>query len=80
MAGKAENLDAGFEDNFKKLERFSQELQENNVSVDQLVPRMKEALEAIKICKSVLKNTKSQLNEVSAEFSELELVETDSDS
>ena len=62
----------GFEDNFRKLEKLSQELQENKVSVDELVPRMKEALSAIKICKEVLVNTKSQLREVSQEFEELE--------
>ena len=61
-----------FEKNFKKLELLSQELQENKISVDQLVPRMKEALSAIKVCKEVLKETKSQLNEISKEFSELE--------
>ena len=67
-----------FETNFKKLEVLSQELQENKISVDQLVPRMKEALSAIKVCKDVLKETKSQLNEISKEFSELEQAETGS--
>ena len=57
-----------FETNFKKLESLSQELQANKISIDQLVPRMKEALGAVKVCKDVLKQTKSQLNELSAEF------------
>ena len=60
-----------FEDNFLKLERLSEELQENTVSIDELVPRMKEALGAIKVCKKVLANTKSQLKEVEKEFSEV---------
>ena len=47
-----------FEANFKKLEELSQELQDNKVSIDELIPRMKEALSAIKICKDVLKETK----------------------
>ena len=51
-----------FEENFNKLEVLSQELQENNVSIDELVPRMKEALDAIKVCKSVLKETNSKLS------------------
>lgn len=59
-----------FEANFKKLEVLSQELQGNKVSIDQLVPRMKEALGAVKVCKEVLKETKSQLKELSAEFQE----------
>lgn len=68
--GKTESKE--FEKNFKKLEMLSNELQENKISVDQLVPRMKEALSAIKVCKDVLKETKSQLNEISKEFTDLE--------
>ncbi len=66
--GKQNN---GFEENFKKLEQLSQELQENKVSIDELVPKMKAAVSAIKICKEVLRETKSQLKEISAEFVEL---------
>lgn len=60
-----------FEENFKKLELFAQELQDNKVSLDELIPRMKQALSAIKICKEVLKETKSQLTEINAEFVEV---------
>lgn len=59
-----------FETNFKKLERLSQELQENRVSIDELVPKMKEAVSAIRICKDVLKETKAQLTEITQEFTE----------
>ena len=41
------------------------------MSIDELVPRMKEALQSIKLCKEVLRETKSQLKEISAEFNEL---------
>jgi exodeoxyribonuclease VII small subunit len=61
----------GFEENFRKIEALALELQENKISIDQLVPRMKEALSAIKICKDVLKETRSQLNEINAEFAEV---------
>jgi exodeoxyribonuclease VII small subunit len=61
---------AGFEENFKKLEKLSQELQENRISIDELVPKMKEAVAAIKVCKEVLRETKAQLKEISAEFIE----------
>lgn len=61
-----------FEENFKKLELLAQELQENKISIDELVPRMKEALSAIKVCKEVLKETKSQLKEINEEFAGLE--------
>lgn len=63
--------DQSFEVNFKKLEKLSAELQENKISIDELVPKMKEALGAIKVCKEVLKETKIQLKEISSEFAEL---------
>ena len=61
-----------FEENFKKLERLSLELQENKISVDELVPRMKEAVQAIRICKEVLKETKVQLKEITSEFEQIQ--------
>lgn len=66
------NKDKSFEDNFKKLEKLAQELQENNVSIDELVPRMKDAVQSIKICKEVLKETKIKLSEVTAEFAQID--------
>ena len=70
MGSKEEKL--SFEENFKKLERLSEELQSDKVSIDELVPRIREALSAIKICKKVLQDTKTQLTEIDAEFKELE--------
>ena len=61
----------GFEANFRKLEQLSQDLQENKVTIDELVPKMKDALGSIKICKEVLKETQAQLKEINKEFSEL---------
>ena len=61
-----------FERNFGKLEMLSQELQENKVSIDELVPRMKEASSAIGVCRKVLAETKHQLNQISSEFAEIE--------
>ena len=60
-----------FEENFKKLELLSQELQDNKVPIDKLVPRMKEAVSAIAVCKKVLQETKSQLDEIGKEFEDL---------
>ena len=61
-----------FEYNFNKLENLSSELQENRGSIDELVPRMRDALGAIKVCKEVLKETKSQLKEINKEFADLD--------
>jgi exodeoxyribonuclease VII small subunit len=69
--------DQSFEENYRTLETFSQDLQQDKVSVDQLVPRMKEALGAVKVCKNVLKETQSQLEKISNEFSEIGLSESD---
>ena len=60
-----------FEEKFHFLESLAKSLQEGNVSVDQLVPKMKEATEAIKACKMVLKETKAELIEIEKEFNEL---------
>ncbi len=65
---KKENV---FEQKFKFLEDLARNLQDGNVSVDQLVPKMKEASEAIKVCKAVLKDTKSELIEIEKEFDDL---------
>jgi exodeoxyribonuclease VII small subunit len=59
---------AVFEENYKQLEKLSLELQENKLSIDELVPRMKQAVGAIKACKEVLKDTKLQLQEIAQEF------------
>ena len=68
MTKKANN---SFEDNYRKLEQLAEELQENQISVDQLVPRVQSALEAFKVCRGVLKETESKLTEISAEFATL---------
>ena len=62
---------SSFEEKFKFLEELTKELSEGSISVDHLVPKMKQATEAIKICKEVLKKTKIELVEVEKEFDEL---------
>lgn len=74
----AEN-NSGFEANFKKLEGLARELQDNKVTIDELVPKMKEALSSFKVCKEVLKETRSQLTQLSSEFLELEKSEAGQD-
>lgn len=61
-----------FEDHYRRLEAFSGALHDNKVSIDELIPKLKSALESIKVCKSVLKRTKEQLQEISSEFTELQ--------
>jgi len=60
-----------FESHFKKLEEISRELQDNKIGIDQLVPKMKEALESIKVCKDVLQETELQIVAMSKEFESL---------
>jgi hypothetical protein len=57
----------GFEYHFKRLESISLELQGNKITIDKLIPRMKDALKSIEICKGVLKQTKLQLIEIEGE-------------
>ena len=71
-SGDAKKTVGSFEQNFNKLEKLSTELQRNEISIDDLVPRMKEALSSIKVCQTVLGETKSQLTEIDKAFEELE--------
>ena len=71
MTTKNDGDGKSFEENYRKLEQIAQELHENRISIDQLVPKTKEALEAIKVCKALLRETKSQLKEIQDEFLEL---------
>ncbi len=57
-----------FEDNFMLLESIARELQSGQVSVDELVPRMKEAAKSMKVCKEILKKTKIQIQEIEKEI------------
>lgn len=68
----AVNEEKLFEVNYRKLEKLAAELQDNRISIDELVPRMKEAAGAIRVCKEVLQKTKLQLEEVSEEFKQLD--------
>jgi len=64
--------DASFEANYRKLLGLSEELQQNKIGIDELVPRIQQALTSLKVCKDVLQKTKAQLNQVTTEFAELE--------
>ena len=72
MATASKKNDSRFQENFEKLERLSEELRGNEVTIDELVPRMKEALSSIRVCKEVLQKTESQLQEISSEFEDLD--------
>jgi len=69
----------GFDENFKILETLSKELQSGAVSIDELIPKMKQATDSIRVCKDVLKKTKIQLEEIESEFTDLFEEEGDGD-
>lgn len=60
-----------FEENFFLLETLAKDLQNGQVSVDELVPKMRDATKAMKVCKEVLKNTRIQLSEIETEINSL---------
>lgn len=76
----ADNKTKKFEENFLFLESMAKELQEGIVSVDDLVPKMKQASQAMKVCKDVLKATRSQLVEIEKDFEDIFNEEDDSTS
>jgi len=67
----AESKTKKFEENFLFLESMAKELQEGTISVDELVPKMKQASQAMKVCKDVLKATRSQLIEIEKDFEDI---------
>ena len=68
MASKNSN---SFEENFKKIEGLAQELEDNKIGIDQLVPRLQDAFGALKVCKQVLSDTELKLEEIETEFASL---------
>lgn len=71
-SGNNEGENESFEEHYRKLEGLSNDLQQQKVTIDELIPRMKEALQSIRVCKGVLAKTKSQLVQIQAEFEELD--------
>ena len=67
MTGKSKT----YEENFAVLERITESLNKDEIAIDDLVARTKEALEAARACMDILKKQKGEFQKLEKEFAEL---------
>ncbi len=60
-----------YEENFRVLESITESLNRDEVGIDDLVDKTKEALGAARECMDILKNQKGEFRELESEFSAL---------
>jgi len=60
-----------YEKNFEVLEKITESLNKDEVGIDDLIDKTKEALEAAKICMEILKKQKSEFKKLEKEFNSL---------
>ena len=53
-----------YEEAFKELQQISKEIENENVSVDQLAEKVKRAAELIAFCQEKLRSTESEVNKI----------------
>lgn len=59
-----------YEEAFKELEEIVNEIEEGDISVDELSTKVKRASKLIKICKSKLTSTEEDVNKILKELQE----------
>ena len=67
MSGKS----LKYEENYLVLEKITESLNKDEISIDDLVDKTKEALEAAKTCIGILKKQKGEFKKLQADFSKL---------
>jgi exodeoxyribonuclease VII small subunit len=60
-----------YEDNYAVLERITESLNKDEIGVDDLVEKTKEALEAARACMEILNRQKGEFKKLETEFSQL---------
>ena len=60
-----------YEESFAILERITESLNKDEISIDDLVTKTKEALEAARTCMEILKKQKGEFKKLEKEFSSL---------
>lgn len=68
-----------YEENFRVLESITESLNRDEVGIDDLVDKTKEALGAARECMEILQNQKGEFRKLEAEFSSLLSDNTESD-
>lgn len=60
-----------YEDNYSVLEKITESLNKDEIGIDDLVTKTKEALDAARACMEILNKQKGEFKKLEAEFSQL---------
>lgn len=60
-----------YEENYAVLERITESLNKDEIGIDDLVEKTREALQAARTCLEILKQQKGQFRQLETEFSRL---------
>lgn len=60
-----------YEENFNVLERITESLNKDEIGIDDLVEKTREALDAARTCMDILNKQKGEFTRLEAEFSQL---------
>jgi exodeoxyribonuclease VII small subunit len=60
-----------YEDNYAVLERITESLNKDEVGIDDLVEKTREALNAARVCMEILNEQKGEFQKLETEFSQL---------
>ncbi len=61
----------GYEDNYAVLERITESLNKDEIGIDDLVEKTREALGAARTCMEILNKQKGEFKKLETEFSQL---------
>lgn len=65
------NKSGTYEENYQILEKITESLNKDEIGIDDLVEKTKEALNAARICMGILKKQKGEFKKLEADFSRL---------
>jgi exodeoxyribonuclease VII small subunit len=65
------NKSGKYEENYQILENITESLNKDEIGIDDLVEKTKEALNSARICMEILKKQKGEFNKLEADFSQL---------
>lgn len=60
-----------YEDNYAVLEKITESLNKDEVGIDDLVVKTREALDAARVCMEILNKQKGEFHQLETEFSQL---------
>lgn len=60
-----------YEDNYAVLERITESLNKDEINIDDLVEKTREALDAARVCMEILNRQKGEFKKLETEFSQL---------